>query len=97
MSITTATGGLDQTSPNPMSPEPENLRNAPRCQARNRAGKSCGCPAVTGKRVCKHHGGLSPGAPRGRANGSWKHGRNTNEAVALRRAASRLLKELADG
>lgn len=40
------------------------------------------------------HGGLSPGAPKGEANGSYRHGGETNEAVALRQAASRLLKEL---
>ncbi len=31
------------------------------------------------------HGGASPGAPRGKANGSYRHGRFTNEAVERRR------------
>ncbi|WP_414826691.1 HGGxSTG domain-containing protein [Altererythrobacter sp. Root672] len=76
---------------------PKQLQSAPRCQARTKAGRSCRCPAVTGKRVCKTHGGLSPGAPKGEANGNWKNGRYTNEAIALRRAASELLRELRNG
>lgn len=96
MSTTTTTGGQEKQESKPMTPMPDQLRNAPRCQARNRAGKSCGCPAVRGKRVCKSHGGLSTGAPKGPANGNWKHGRHSNEAIALRRAASALLKELVD-
>lgn len=47
--------------------------------------------------MCKSHGGLSTGAPRGDRNGAWKGGAFTKEAIALRRAASRLLKELANG
>nr|WP_200943107.1 hypothetical protein [Altererythrobacter sp. Root672] len=47
--------------------------------------------------MCKTHGGLSPGAPKGEANGNWKNGRYTNEAIALRRAASELLRELRNG
>ena len=43
------------------------------------------------------HGGTNRGAPKGEANGSWKHGRETIEAVALRQAASQLLKERRDG
>ena len=79
-----------------MKREPKSLRNAPRCRAKNRVGQSCGCPAVRGKRVCRSHGGLSPGAPKGEANGNWKHGGETREAVALHRAASKLLRQLAN-
>ncbi|MBA4160495.1 MAG: hypothetical protein C0515_00075 [Novosphingobium sp.] len=75
--------------------EPSQLRSAPRCQARNRQGKSCQLPAVRGKRVCRLHGGCSPGAPKGEANGNWKHGGETREAVALRREVSELVKALA--
>ena len=32
------------------------------------------------------HGGASPGAPRGKANGSYKHGRFTTEAIESRRS-----------
>lgn len=42
------------------------------------------------------HGGQGSGAPKGARNGMWKHGGDTLEAVTLRRAASRLLRELAD-
>jgi len=44
------------------------------------------------------HGGASPGAPRGKANGSYKHGRFTAEAIERRRglnALIRMLKEAA--
>ena len=40
------------------------------------------------------HGGKSPGAPKGPANSSWKHGSWSGEAVSLRRAATRLLRVL---
>jgi hypothetical protein len=43
---------------------------------------------MTGKRVCRMHGGKGPGAPTGTANGAWKHGGWTKEVVALRRAAA---------
>jgi len=78
-----------------MTPEPERLKAAPRCQATNRAGKSCGCPAVRGRAVCRSHGAFG-GAPKGERNGNYRHGGDTRAAVALRRAASDLLRELAD-
>jgi len=34
---------------------------------------------------CRMHGGSSPGAPRGEANGNYRHGRFTCEAIAERR------------
>ncbi|WP_416385531.1 HGGxSTG domain-containing protein [Tsuneonella sp. CC-YZS046] len=68
---------------------PKLLTNAKLCGARNRAGKSCRCPAVRGKARCRMHGGRNPGAPRGKRNGMWKHGGSTREALALRRAATR--------
>lgn len=40
------------------------------------------------------HGGRSTGAPKGERNGAYKHGGETLEAVALRRAAQALLREL---
>jgi hypothetical protein len=45
------------------------------------------------------HGGASPGAARGKANGNYKHGRFTAEAVESRRtlnALIRMLKEAAE-
>ncbi len=48
---------------------------------------------------CRMHGGASPGAPRGKANGNYKHGRFTHEAIERRRmlnALIRVLKEAAE-
>lgn len=42
------------------------------------------------------HGGTSQGGPRGERNGAYKHGCNTQDATALRRSVSRLLKVLKD-
>ncbi|QDM41905.1 hypothetical protein C0V74_04340 [Altererythrobacter sp. TH136] len=70
------------------------LTNAPLCRARTKRGTACRCPAMRGKRVCRIHGGKSPGAPRGKDNGKWKHGGETKESIAMRRAASALLKQL---
>ncbi|WP_321576598.1 HGGxSTG domain-containing protein [Bradyrhizobium barranii] len=67
-----------------------NLRASPRCGARNRAGRPCDCPAVRGRARCRLHGGLSHGAPKGRANGKYKDGYFTAEAVAERRWAKSL-------
>lgn len=93
--MSTTTGGEEKAGRNPKGGLPRLLTNAPLCQAKNRAGKSCRCPAVRGKRVCRAHGGLSPGAPKGERNGNWKHGRDSNEAKALRRAANALLRTVA--
>jgi len=40
------------------------------------------------------HGGTNKGAPRGERNGAYRHGGETNEAIALRSAARRLLNAL---
>ena len=67
---------------------PPLLTNAPICQARNRAGKSCRCPAVRGKARCHMHGGArGSGSPKGERNGMWKNGSCSHEALELRRAA----------
>ena len=69
------------------------MNAAPRCLARTRRGSLCQCPANRGKVRCRIHGGAKgSGAPKGAANGSYKHGAWTKEAVELRRAAARLLK-----
>jgi len=70
------------------------LTNAPLCQAQTKRGTACRCPAMKGKRVCRTHGGRSPGAPKGERNGNWRHGGDTEEAVGLRRAAKALIKAL---
>lgn len=66
--------------------------NAPRCRARSkRTGKPCQSPAVTGCKVCRHHG-AGGGAPKGERNGNYKTGLYTREAVAERRMLSALLR-----
>ena len=75
---------------------PELLTNATLCGAKTRAGTSCRCPALQGRSRCQRHGGRSTGVM-GERNGSWKGGHYSNEAVALRQAASKLLREVRDG
>jgi hypothetical protein len=62
-----------------------NLRRAPRCLAQTRAGNPCQRPALRGRKRCRLHGGLSPGAPKGMGNGNYKNGTWTAEAVEERR------------
>ena len=62
-----------------------NLRRAPRCAARTRAGTACQSPAIRDRARCRLHGGLSPGAPQGSKNGNYKNGNWTADAVAERR------------
>jgi hypothetical protein len=62
-----------------------NLRRAPRCEARTRAGPPCKCPAIRGRRRCRLHGGLNPGAPRGARNGNFTDGTWSAEAIEERR------------
>ncbi|GAC1588366.1 MAG: hypothetical protein NVS3B5_21510 [Sphingomicrobium sp.] len=82
----------------PMDAQPALLTNAPLCQARTRAGGLCRCPAVSGKARCRIHGGAKgSGAPTGERNGMWKHGGCSKEAIALRRAAGRVLKAVRHG
>ncbi|MFK5600652.1 HGGxSTG domain-containing protein [Methylobacterium sp. HMF5984] len=60
---------------------------SPRCGAKTRSGSPCRSPAMPNGR-CRMHGGSSPGAPKGKANGMYRHGRYTNEALAERRELS---------
>jgi hypothetical protein len=69
------------------------MNRAPRCSATSkRTKKPCQAPAVKGRPVCRFHGARA-GAPSGRANGSYKHGHFSNEAVQQRRAVARLRRE----
>ncbi|MFL6816241.1 MAG: HGGxSTG domain-containing protein [Bradyrhizobium sp.] len=63
------------------SPLSYRLTRAPRCGAKTRAGGACQRPVVQGRRRCRLHGGLSPGAPRGAQNGNYKDGEWTIEAI----------------
>jgi hypothetical protein len=67
-----------ETLPNPM----RKAHAAPRCHAKSkRNGLRCKGPAVRGKHVCRMHGARA-GAPEGKANGSYRHGRRTQAAAA---------------
>jgi hypothetical protein len=49
-------------------------------------------PAVRGWTVCRFHGARG-GAPKGKANGAYKHGLHTKEAKEQRRLLSDLLRQ----
>ena len=70
------------------------MNAAPRCSATSkRSRRPCRAPAVKGWTVCRCHGARG-GAPKGAANGMWKHGRYTNEAIAERRQFAELITEV---
>ena len=68
------------------------------CGAKTRAGAACQSPPVAGRKRCRLHGGLSPGAPRGSRNGNWRcltglgEPRGTELSRQWRPAAARLLR-----
>ena len=71
-----------------------------RCQARSSRTKiQCFKPALKGKAVCGHHGGLSTG-PKTKEGiqrireAHWKHGNETKEARAERKAKSLMFQRL---
>src|SRR5829696_2327225 len=64
-----------------------------RCGARTRSASPCRSPAMPNGR-CRMHGGKSPGAPKGKANGNYRHGRFTCEAIERRRGLNALVRML---
>ena len=84
-----AVGGSKKIADNPMDQDVgirlKNLKRAPRCGARTRAGTACQRPAIRGRKRCRLHGGLSPGAPRGFKNGNYRNGNWTAEAIKERK------------
>jgi hypothetical protein len=56
-----------------------------KCLAKTRNGGACQKMALTGKKRCRLHGGLSPGAPKGAKNGNYSSGEYTLEAIAERK------------
>jgi hypothetical protein len=67
------------------------MNDTPSCGAKTRAGSPCRCPAMPNGK-CRVHGGLSPGAPRRAANGNYRDGYWTREAVEERRFIRSLVK-----
>jgi hypothetical protein len=75
---------------------------SPRCSARSkRTGEGCRAPAVTRWSACRFHG-AGGGGPKGKANGNYRHGGFTCEAIAQKqdlsewvRAMAQLAKEVA--
>jgi hypothetical protein len=69
------------------------FQKAPRCSATSkRTRERCKAPAVRGWSVCRFHGAHG-GAPKGKANGAYKHGLHTKEAREERRLLSDLLRQ----
>jgi hypothetical protein len=68
---------------------------SPRCGAGTRSGNPCRSPAMANGR-CRMHGGPSPGAPRGKANGNYRHGRFTGEAIRERRQLNAWIRMVAE-
>lgn len=67
--------------------------SAPRCGAHARTtGNPCKAPAMANGR-CRMHGGKSTGAPTGKANGNYKHGKQTQERTAQRQAYRGLMSD----
>ena len=64
-----------------------------RCCAKTRSGKPCQKPALKHNARCQLHGGRG-GAPTGTANGNYRHGNFTKEAIAKRAAARRRVADL---
>jgi hypothetical protein len=71
----------------------QRMNAAPRCSARSKRSRlQCRAPAVRGWTVCRFHGARG-GAPKGKANGAWKHGCYSNEARAFRRQCAALMQQ----
>ena len=66
------------------------------CGARTRSGASCQCRAMSNGR-CRSHGGASPGAPQGAANGRYRDGYWTREAIEERKFIRSLVKGTLEG
>jgi hypothetical protein len=82
---------MNQEKQDRVTQQLKNIRAAPRCGAKTRAGGSCQCPSVRGRHRCRIHGGLSPGAPKGSKNGNFTEGTFTAEAIEERRWAKSLI------
>jgi hypothetical protein len=88
-------GGRRNFVINPMKEDETRLGRAPKCGARTRAGTPCQRLAIRGRRRCRLHGGLSPGAPRGAKNGNFRDGDWTAEAIEERKWLRSLVRSFA--
>jgi hypothetical protein len=91
-------GDCDKIEINPMDhheTRPENLGRTTACGAKTRAGTPCQRSPMPGRRRCRLHGGLSPGAPRGPRNGNFKKGDWTTEAIEERKWLRSLVRSFA--
>ena len=80
-----------------MKPQQEQyaFHKSPRCTATSkRTRQRCKAPAVQGWNVCRFHG-AGGGAPKGKANGAWKHGHYSQSARVERFLVKRVLKDAA--
>jgi hypothetical protein len=69
------------------------MHKAERCRAHcKRTGARCRAPAVAGWHVCRMHG-AGGGAPKGKRNGNYTHGRRTQEATAMRASLRQLVRD----
>ena len=82
---------------NPLTPMDHSRARfqAPRCGARTPTGTPCQRRAIRGRKRCRLHGGLSPGAPRGQKNGNFKTGNWTIEAIEERNWLRSLVRSFA--
>jgi glucans biosynthesis protein len=65
------------------------------CSARTRSGSLCRRYPIKGKKRCRLHGGLSPGAPKGNQN-ALKHGRYSRATLADERLLRAILRDMLD-
>lgn len=72
----------------------KSMNQAPRCLAKTRRGTPCQSPAIRGRKRCRIHGGKSPGAPRGKRHGQYKHGGYTIEALEENRRFRDMFREI---
>jgi hypothetical protein len=68
------------------------MQSAPRCERIKRDGACCRAPAVTGRKLCRAHGGKA-GAPKGNHN-ALKRGAFTMESLEQDRTARAWLKRV---
>ncbi|KPL68503.1 hypothetical protein SZ64_10550 [Erythrobacter sp. SG61-1L] len=68
------------------------MQRARRCQRIKRNGERCRAPAITGRGLCRSHGGKA-GAPKGNRN-ALKHGLYTGAARERDRRARALLRQI---